>query len=377
VFPFLTLYLTRERGLSPGEAGFVVSMFGLGSIASGPVGGTLADRWGRRPTMLVGLVGAASAMLALGFAQEVPLIAALTLALGFLQELYRPAVSAAVADIVPPETRVRAYGYLYWAVNLGFSIGPVIAGFMARVSYLALFAGDAGTTFVYALIVWRRVPETRPADATHERHTTVSGLGAVFGDGVFVVFLALTFLSGLVFQQSWVTLPLDMQRHGISEAWYGGVIALNGVLIVLLQPGAVAIIGRERRTEALTVSAILMGAGFAVNALAGVGAPSIVAFTIGVVIWTLGEIAGAPIGSSFVADLAPTALRGRYQGTYSMSWGVASFAGPWIGMLTLGATGSATVLWIACGALGALVAAGHVASAPSRRARMQEIIRRP
>ncbi len=84
VVPFLALYLTRERGLGTAEAGLVVSLYGAGSIASGPVGGVLADRVGRRPTMLLGLGGGSAAMLALGLAHSLPAIAAATLVLGFV-----------------------------------------------------------------------------------------------------------------------------------------------------------------------------------------------------------------------------------------------------------------------------------------------------
>ena len=84
-------------------------------------------------------------------------------AVGLVAELYRPAVQAMVADIVPEAQRLRAYGLLYWAVNLGFSLSPLIAGFVARQSYLALFVADAVTTFVFAAIILWRVPETLPA----------------------------------------------------------------------------------------------------------------------------------------------------------------------------------------------------------------------
>src|SRR5262245_20175994 len=72
VVPFLAPYLTRSRGFTVAEAGGVASLFGLGTMTAGPLGGVLADRVGRRATMLLGLFGGGAAMLALGFAERPP-----------------------------------------------------------------------------------------------------------------------------------------------------------------------------------------------------------------------------------------------------------------------------------------------------------------
>src|SRR4051812_37999794 len=139
VVPFMSLYLTQQRHLSIAWAGLIVSMFGAGGVGASLVGGILADRIGRRPTMLFSLVASGLGTMLLGWLQAPVAIAAFVLLLGFVGECYRPAVSAAVADVVPPEDRPRAYGLIYWAVNLGFSIGLVLAGFLVRVSYSLLF----------------------------------------------------------------------------------------------------------------------------------------------------------------------------------------------------------------------------------------------
>jgi len=132
VIPFLTLYLTSQRGVSVSQAALTVSLFGAGSFAAQLVGGELADRFGRRPVLLISLFIAPVAMIALGFARSLPLIAFFTLILGFFTDLYRPAMGAAVADLVPASARIRAFGYQNWAVNLGFSLAPILAGFMAH-----------------------------------------------------------------------------------------------------------------------------------------------------------------------------------------------------------------------------------------------------
>src|SRR5205807_2131637 len=112
--------------------------------------------------MALGLTLGALAMVHLALARAPWHIAAAALLLGLLGDLYRPAVWAAASDLVPPEHRLRAFGFLYWAINLGFAIAAALAGALASSGYWILFAGDAATSLAMAALVWTRVPETRP-----------------------------------------------------------------------------------------------------------------------------------------------------------------------------------------------------------------------
>jgi MFS family permease len=253
--------------------------------------------------------------------------------------LYRPAVAAAVADLVQPDDRPRAYSLLYWAVNVGASVAPILGGVIATHGYLTLFVADAATTFLYGLIVWKALPETQPA----QRHVAGGGLRLVLKDRRFVLACALLTMLSVVFFQSFTILPLDVRAHGISAAGFGGLIAANGMLIVLLQPFVGDLIRRRSRFGMLGVASILIGTGFGMNALVGT-VPWYLAATA---VWTLGEILYSPAGPSLAADLAPIELRGRYQGVLSMTFSVGFFLAPLIGGWTAGVFGFPTV-WIAC-----------------------------
>src|SRR5215211_4628585 len=146
VIPFLTLYLTAQRAIPVSRAALIVSLFGAGSFIAQLTGGELTDRLGRRPVMLMSFFITPIFMITLGLAQNILVISIATLIVGFFTDLYRPAVGAAIADLVPPESRTRAYGYNYWAINLGAAIAPLLAGLMAERSYLLLFFGDALST---------------------------------------------------------------------------------------------------------------------------------------------------------------------------------------------------------------------------------------
>ena len=359
VMPLLALYLTGERGLSVEQAGLVVSLYGAGALLSGPVGGLLSDRVGRRRTLISGLVLGALAMLHLAFARTPLHIGVAAFLLGFLGELYRPVISATIADVVPSSDRARAYGILYWAVNLGFAVGSALGGAMTRYGWHLLFIGDAATTLAYAGLVWLRIPETRPAEAVHEEPPS---LWAPLRDRPFLVFCALIMLVGFLFNQAFVTLPVDLRDHGLTPAAYGSLIALNGVLIFLLQPPVSRLLSPFPRHRVLAAAAALVGAGFGMTALVG----TLPGYVLSIAVWTLGEIVMAGIGPAVAADAAPPAQRGAYQGLFHMAFGAAALTAPALGSFVLGRFGPAA-LWTSCLGAGLLAAVGQLTLGPLRR----------
>lgn len=169
VEPFLAYYLTGVRGLSLAATGVILAMSGAGSVVSQIVSGALSDRIGRRVTLTVGMLANSAALLGLGYSKGLVPIVIATLIFGFTIDMYRPASSALVADLVAPAERPRAYGLLFWAVNLGFSVAMVLGGTLARSGFLWLFWADAGTCAVVGAIVWRGIPETRPGHLPRAR----------------------------------------------------------------------------------------------------------------------------------------------------------------------------------------------------------------
>ena len=353
VVPFLTFALTRGRGVDEADAGGIVALWGLGSMIAGSLGGIMADRIGRRPTALFGLAGGAAMVLALSLVESIAAIATFTFLLGLVSECYRPAVSAAIADIVPPRLRAKAFGLQYWAVNLGFAVAAATGGLLAKLGYGVLFAVDAATTLAYAALFFFLVPETQPAEAVEARTTGSGGLGPVLRDGVFMGFLAATLLVGLVFVQASAAQAIDMGNRGFDEAAYGLVMMLNGVLIVLFQPLAIRLLAPVDPVRVLAVTAVVNGLGFGLYAFGA----SLWPWAVGLAVWTSSEIAMAPVNSATVAALAPVAHRGRYQGMWSMSMGLAACVGPLVGTQVLARWGR-WALWPGCALLGVVAAIG-------------------
>ena len=354
VYTFLALYLTQARHFTVAHAGFVIALYGAGSFASGPVGGYLADHIGRRRTMLLSFTCASAAMLQLGFARASWHITLSAPLLGFCADLFRPAQQATIADLVPPADRTRAYGYIYWAVNLGFSGAAMIAGFLAQRSFTLLFVGDAATTLAFGLIVFLRVPETHPERHVAERQRP--DLRVPLRDRAFMAFIVAQFLVLFVGAQGYSTLPVDLRDHGIPPATYGWLLAINGVLIVLLQPTAIRLVQRFDRGRVLALAALATGTGYG---LTGVGhSPAWYALTV--VVWTAGELLYSPVSPAIVSDLAPTRLRGTYQGVFGMAFGASACLAPALGSLVLGHGGS-VALWSSCFGVCLVAALLHLA----------------
>ncbi|KOY56243.1 MDR family MFS transporter [Streptomyces sp. XY332] len=356
VATFLTLYLTVDRGYSASFAGLVVALHGLGGVISSLVAGVMTDRLGRRPTLMAAQASTAFSVALLGFMQHPAAIAAVALLVGMTSNASRPAVQAMMADIVRPEDRVRAFALNYWAINLGFAVSATAAGFVAEYSYLAGFLGEAALTLVCAVLVYVRLPESRPERTSAEKAAAEPeiGLGTVLRDGRFMGVVGLSFLISLIFTQGSFGLPLAMGSGGFSAGDYGLVIAVNGVLIVLLQLPVTRFLETGDPQKLLVVSALLAGYGFGLTAFAG----SVWSLGLTVCVWTLAEIINSPTQMGLVARLSPLHGRGRYQGMYTMSWAVASLVAPLMAGSMIDRWGAGW-LWASVALLGTVAALGY------------------
>jgi MFS family permease len=357
VVPFLTLYLTTQRGIPVSKAGLIVSLFGAGSFIAQLSGGEFTDRFGRKPVLLTSFLVTPLFVIALGLSTNLWLIAALTFILGFFTDLYRPAVNAAVADVVPAENRPRAYGYIYWAINLGVAVSPLLAGLLAGYNYLYLFLGDGFTTLLFGILILFGFKETRPAEAAHHTaHASPSERIRQLQRVPVLLWLALLSLFfGTIYIQGNVTLPIDMASHGLGPSQYGITISINGILIILLTLSVSNMAVRWHRFRTISISAALAAIGFGFTAFAN----SMPLFGISVAIWTFGEIIGTSVLPSIVADLSPVELRGLFQGVTGSAWGLSFFVGPLLGSWVYETFGAET-LWIGCFVLGMAIAAAYL-----------------
>ncbi len=345
VIVFLAIYVTRQ-GYSAAQAGLTISAYGFGSLFSGPVGGLMADRLGRRNAIAVSVFSSAAAMLGLSQAHGLSAILPLAAFAGFTSELYRPAAAALLADLTPAGQRVPAFAMNRLAVNAGFAAGPAVGGFLAERSFFYLFLGDAITSIAFGIIALLALPEGERAGRATDGESWVR---AVVSDRSFLVFLAASTVGVIVLVQAFSSFALQVTDR-YSGAVFGSLISLNGLLIVFLELPIASVTQRLRPRRVMAVGFLLLGAGFGLVSVA----VSIPLLAAAVVVWTLGEITYMPVAGAYVADVAPVHMRGRYQGAWGMTFGIAFVVGPALGTAVYAF--NPTVLWLSCIVLGGLAA---------------------
>jgi MFS family permease len=360
VEPFLALYLVRGRDLSLTTAGALITCFGAGSFVSQPLGGWLADRVGRRATMVGGLLATAASMGLLGAARPLWLIAPSALLVGVAIDIYRPAASAAVADLVDPQDRPRAFAIIYWAINLGVSFSGVLGGVLAAHGWWILFVLDAATSVLFAILVARGVPESRPERLTSEP----GGYGPVLRDRLAVALALMTLVGATVYLQAYVALPLAMTQDHLSPASYGIAYAVNPIAIIAIQPFTLRWLIRLPPAQVYAWSILVTGIGFGLTGFAH----STIAYGATVFVWTMGEIAFNAIGPTIINTIAPESMRGRYNGLIGLAFGGASMFAPLAGTWALDK--GRGVVFGGCLAVNIVVALAASFLGPSLRRRM-------
>lgn len=356
VLPFLTIYLTRH-GYSASQAGVAISAYGAGHLIASMLGGHLADRIGRRNTIVLSMFLSASAMLALSQARAWPAILAFTLIAGSAAEMYRPAAGALIGDLTTPDQRVTAFALFRFALNLGFAAGPAMAGFLADRSFLYLFIGDAATSFVFGVIALFALPHGLRSNAKREGLAITDALH----NPPFMLFILATLCITWIEYQIPTTFPLHVQALGFSTKTYGLLISFNGVLIVLFELALTRWTRRFAPQPVIALGYALFAIGYAFAGLAH----AIPSLLLAVFVWTIGEMTFAPVTGAYVTNLAPERFRGRYHGIYTLTWSIGMLVGPALGTLLFERNAAAYWLTVACaGIIGASLA--YTVSQPCR-----------
>lgn len=346
VLPFLSLYLTRDFGLSVEKAGIVVAVFGLGAMVGSFVGGRLSDRFGAIRILLVSLGLSGGGFIVLGQLQSFPAMIAGVFVVSMISEAFRPAMMAAVALASPTECRPRAFALIRLAVNLGMAAGPAIAGILASISYRWLFVVDGVTCWAAGVVLFAAISREalRPESPPKDGKPVVSP----WQDGPFLVLLALVFLMAVALLQVWITFPIYLREvYGFGERGVGFLMAFNAGLIVLFEMVLLHVIEQYDHLKVAGVGAVLICLGLGLLPL-GTGIAFAIVLTC---VWTLGEMLNLPMVNAVVASRAGRQAAGRYMGAYSLSFATAFVVSPLIGSAVYQRLGP-SVLWFGIGCSG-------------------------
>ncbi len=345
-----------------------MSAYGLGGIVTGPIAGRLCDRVGPFTVMRASLALTAVILVLIPFAHQFSVVVLLVFVWALVADATRPATMTALTSAAAPEQRKAAIALNRLGVNLGMSVGPAVGGFLALVSFPMLFVADGLTSLAAAGVLSLllrpediRLVERASRPKTGELSIVPSDGGSSRGAGVWRDKSALTFLVAmvlvsLVFMQTQGAMAVYLVRDlHYRESFFGALFTVNTLMIVALEVPLNLAMARWPHRRALVLGMVLTAVGFGAMGVAKTVGPLVVT----VAIWTFGEMITFPVGTAYMADLAPRGRMGEYMGAYSGTFSLSVIIGPWAGTAALDRFGSLAT-WtgvLVCG----LVAAGVTA----------------
>jgi Major Facilitator Superfamily len=371
---FLTVMLCRVMGASLATAGAVSALFGVATIASRLLGGQLADRLGRRRTILVGLTGCAAAQLGIAAAPDLAVAAICAVILGLAFELYEPPSQAMIAEATEPDQRTHAYALLTTALAIGNMGAGLIADAVGHSGLRWLFVVDGASCLACALIVRLALPASgrRPTRMSRPPGSgdcpAVIAAGPPWRDPALLAMTAAGTVFALVYMLILIALPLSLSARGLNPASAGLVTATATLTLVLIRPALrIPVVARLSGPVACGAGFAFMAVGLAgyatAHSLAGLLAPT--------AIWSAGNLLLSGRAFAVVTALAPPGATARYLAVYGLSWGIATVVAPVLATEVIGSLGPAA-LWYGCAVLCAAMSCGQPAlmSALTRRSQV-------
>jgi MFS family permease len=356
-YPFLTLYLNTQLHVPMDQIGLLFIGNAVGGLFAQTLAGPVADRFGRKPVMVIGLL--VQSCVSIGFTQASSFehFAMLSTCSGFFGSLFMPASSAMVVDLVGADRRAEAFGLIRVAANLGFVIGPSLGGFLAVHSYTMLFVATAAAQITYVVILMFFARETLPVRSSAVKFQSwAGGFGKMLRDRPFLVLLVASLLTTSVYTQLMTTFPVYLKEQiGIQESGYGLLMAMNGGLIVLFQITITRLVERRDRAIVLFLGTLCYAIG-----IGSIGWwRELPLFAMSMIVVTIGEMMIAPVASAQVADLAPEDMRARYMAAFGLTWTLGYGIGPTWGGAVMTRLG-APWLWNIAIVLGCLAAVAYL-----------------
>jgi len=330
VIPFLSLYLTNFLDFSLEDVGWIMSCYGFGSLAGVFLGGKLSDQYGYYKVMYMSLLGTSLVFFSIQFITDFYSLCMGVFALTLIADMFRPAVWVALDDYSEVENRTRSVTLIRLAINLGFSLGPALGGLLITyISYSSLFWVDGITCLIAGFIIIRFLHQK--SQVKKETLAAKKPKLSPYKDGRYLIFWFAMFLIGFTFMQYFSTIPLYYsQRLGMDEDKIGLMLAMNGLLIFLLEMPIVHSLekGKLDSLKIVIGGSFLLVLSFLVLNIA----PLILLAIVGIILMTFGEMLGFPFSNSYALDRSKLGNQGAYMALYSMSFSVAHILGPNIGM---------------------------------------------
>jgi MFS family permease len=340
VHPFLTLFLTKNLGLGTETVGLFLMMAAFSSVPGSLIGGKLADHIGRKKIIIVFQGLAALCLIPCAFLGKSIIIPYLLILSSFFGGAAQPPNSAMMADLTNTKNRKSAYSLLYLGINIGFSLGPIIAGFLYNHHLKLLFLGDAATTILSLILVAVFVEETLPTKTKsedkintdlyneHEKAEEGTLLKVLLKRPYLIAFALVSMIYSFMYSQFGFITPMQMDKlfSVNGPKLYGSIMSINGLVVITMTTIITAVTKKLRPIFNITLAGLFFSIGFGMLFFA----KTITVFVISTIIWTVGEILSATNSGIYIANHTPMSHRGRFNAVIPLITGTGFAVGPFM-----------------------------------------------
>lgn len=331
VLPFLSLFLVKKLGLSYQDAGIAVMLTSLSTIPGSFTGGKIADHIGRKKSYAFFQLSAAVCMFLCAFLGNPQWIIFLICMASFFNGAVRPIISAIITDVLPAEKRKMGFSLSYLGINLGVSLGPLVAGFLFNHYIPLIFIGDAITSFIAVILVLTNIEETLPdySNSTclneEEKSEEGNALSVLMKRPKILFFLIINVFFNVVYTQHSFSLPMILDdvfgSNGASN--FGVIMSCNALTVIVLTMFITHATRKWKSLNAISIAGILYAIGFGMIAFIS----SMPLFLLSTIIWTIGEIIMVTNFGVYIANNTPQNFRARFNAISSLSWAVGAALG--------------------------------------------------
>tara|TARA_B110000967_G_scaffold205357_1_gene249747 strand:+ start:158 stop:1366 length:1209 start_codon:yes stop_codon:yes gene_type:complete len=329
VIPFLSLYLNKNLNFSIPDIGWIMSFFGLGSVVGTWIGGKLTDKIGYYKVMFVSLILTGIFFVLLQYVTTFKGFCAGIFLVMLVADAFRPAMFVALSAYSKPENKTRSVTLIRLAINLGFSAGPAVGGFIITgIGYQGLFWID-GVTCALAAVLLLQV--LHPKKVKTQDEVKVENPVSAYKDRPFWIFFIAMFIFGFVFLQYFSTIPLYYKDAWfLSELEIGLLMGFNGFFIFIFEMPLIKWLENPKNSKIklVAIGLFLVAISFIVlNMSSWVGI-----LLVGMLLMTVGEMIAFPFSNAFAVERAKKGNQGEYMALYSIAFSLSHIFSHNIGM---------------------------------------------
>lgn len=334
VAPFLTMFLTYSIGMNVELVGVIVAVNSFVGLIASAHGGKLIDTVGRKRIFIIFRTTSAIALMLCAFTKDPIILTILLILSNFLGGYSLPVYSTIITDITEGEQRNTAFSLQYMALNIGFSVGPLLAAFLYNNYLIWIFLGDAITTFISVILVAFLIPETMPAkqekSMVNSNKLEKAEEGTLFQALVkrptLLLFSFIIIIYFIVFSQ--FNFGLSLQIGDVfgknSATIFGSLMTVNAVMCSIIPMFLTVLTKDIKASLSIAMGGILYAVGFGMIFFIH----SYFLFVLSAMIWTMGEMLIATNTNVYIADHSPASHRGRFNSIFPIIRKLGFMVGP-------------------------------------------------